>query len=283
MASNAPAPRRGLAVAAFAAAVLVAVAAAATRPAGAPPPPPAAIRQADDAPDTVLPMADLLAKHCNGTVITDDTEAERNTTASWTGDCTLVLAVPGGELTWGPGTAATIDGAVVIRLADGAPPAPPPGEDNDDGEVEWEAGSVLRAASLTVTARDIEVGPGALLAATDASGMSLSAAGDVDLEAGAVVRTAAGPVSIAATGDVSVSPGGGVAAAGGAVTITAGGDVDMGPGTSASAGGDMTIRAAAAATLNTVSLRSGGVLTVAAPSCTAVRVTATAPTAQVCD
>lgn len=284
MAPKAPTPRRGLAVAALAVAVLAAVAAAAARPAGASPPPLAAIRQADDAPDTVLPMADLLAKHCNGTAITDDTQAARNTTAAWTGSCTLVLAVPGGELTWGAGSAAAIDGALVIRLADGAPPAPPPGgEESDDGEVEWEAGAVLRATSLTVTVRDIEVGAGAALATTDAGGAALSAAGDVDIEAGAAVGAAAGPVAIAATGDVDVGAAAAVAAGDGAVTITAGGDVDLLPGSTVAGAGNVTVRAAAAATLNNMTLTSGGVLTVTAPSCTAEGVTADASTAQVCE
>lgn len=290
MASNASTPRRGLAAAALVVALLVAAAAAGARPAGAAPapPPPSTVpgvgRQDDDTPDTVLPVAELLAKHCDGTPIVGDTGAAANTTGTFAGNCTLVLAVPGGELTWGAGCQATIDGALTIRLADGAPP-PGGGTPNDDdtGEVDWDAGSAVQATSVTAAVREIDIGAGAVVVATGPAGMSLSAAaGDVDLVAGASLRATNGDIAVTASGDVDVGAGASITAPGGAVDVTAGADLDMLPGSSVAGGGDVSLRAGAEATLNIVALSSGGVLLVTAPTCEATNVSPTAPTVQVC-
>lgn len=127
-----------LAAAAFAAATLAGVVVAAAWPAGAATPefPSVVILQADRT--MVLPAADLLTRLCDGAPIGGPTAAAMGTNASWTGNCTLVLAAPGRKLAWFTSAAASIDGALVIRLADDAPPAPPAGGSytGSGGEVE---------------------------------------------------------------------------------------------------------------------------------------------------
>lgn len=155
---------------AVAAAALVGVAAAGAQPAGAAPPPCPAVAARQAGHLTVLPAADLLMRHCDGTPIGGPTAAAVGSTAAWTGNCTLVLAAPGGKLTWLPAAAAAIDGALVIRLADGAPPTPPAGGGDTGGgggAVEWHSLSAVRATSLRVL-------PAA----------SVSGAGDVRMRAG---------------------------------------------------------------------------------------------------
>lgn len=292
MASTGSTPRRVLGSVFLAAAVLVVVTAAGARRAGAFSPPRVATlstsRQIDDAPDTVLPMADLLSKHCDGTPIAGDTGTTDNSTAIWSGNCTLVLAVPGGELTWGRGSRADLEGALTIMLADGtSPPVAPPGGgevDDDAAEVDWQAGSVVQATSVNVSVWEIDIEAGASIVTTGPRGMTLSAAGgDVDVGEGAVLRAAEGSLSISATSDVDINIGATVVAAGGPVTVTAGEDLDMLPGSSVEGMGDVNLSAGAAATLNGVSLSSGGVLLVAAPTCTAVGSSPSAPTVRVCE
>ncbi|GAB0495288.1 hypothetical protein MMPV_006587 [Pyropia vietnamensis] len=292
MASKALTLRRVLAAVTLAAAVLATMTAAGARPAGASPSPriPSVrtVRQAEDAPDTVLPMADLLSTYCDGTPIAGDIGAADNSTATWTGNCTLVLAIPGGELTWGSGSRADIDGALIIRLADDAPPptASPGGEevDDDSGEVEWAAGSVVQATSVNVSVWEIDIEAGAAIVTTGPGGITLAATvEDVDVNEGAALRAAEGNVSISAVGDVDLEAGATVAAAGGPVTVTAGEDLDMLSGSSVAGAGDVNLSAGNAVSLNGVSLSSGGVLLVAAPSCTAVGVSPSAPTVRVCE
>lgn len=275
-----------LAAAAVAAATLVGLAAAGARPAGAAPPRRPAVGGRQAGRTTVLPVADLLARHCDGTPIGGPTAAAMGSTAAWTGNCTLVLAAAGGQLTWFPGAASAIDGALVIRLADGTPPAPPAGGGDTGGgggEVEWNSLSSVRATSLAMAVRVIDVGGEALVATSGPDGMTLAAAAAVDVRWNATLRAAAGPLSITAAGGVDLDGSATVAAAGGDVTVAAGGNLRVLPAAAVSGAGDVSLRAGENATLINASLSSGGVLTVAARRCLASGVSSSEPIVRVCE
>lgn len=234
------------------------------------------VRQEGGTPDTVLPTATLLANHCDGTPISGDVATAVNSSGTWEGNCTLVLAIPGGELSWSAGSTATISGALSIRLS----AALPPGAEYD-GEVEWGAGATTTAASLAVAAADINVEEGATLLATT-GGVDLSAVGDLDVGPAANVTAPAGAVTLAATADVDLDAGSVLTAGAGNVSVAAGADLDAEAGAAVSASGGVALSAAVAANLQGPTLTAGGAVVVAAPDCLAVGVVANAPTTDVC-
>lgn len=292
MAAKASAARRVAAAAALVAVVGVAVATAGAPAAGAPaagrgfaprPPPPAtAAREANDTPPaTELPVEDFLSKHCRGEPIVGDTVVAANSNGSWAGYCGLVLAVPGGKLTWGARASVRCSDYFSIDLAGGASAAPAGRDKTDDGKVTWAAGSTMRAAAMGVSVRDIDVGADAAVLAP--SGMSLEALGDVTIGRGAVFHSAYNGVAITGGGDVHVGRGVRLMADRGVVYVTAGQDLSVLPNTYVQAGHDAVLRAGAAAALDASRLVSTARVVVTAPTCTATNTTASAPLVQVCD
>lgn len=268
-------PRRVLsAIAIGAAAATVAAVAVVAHPLASSSSP--TIRQEGEAPDTLLPTAALLAIHCDGTPIIGEVETERETSGSWEGNCNLVLTVPGGELNWGPGSTATISGALSIRLSAALPP-----DADDSGEVEWKAGSVTTAASLAVDAADIDVQAGSSLIAID-GGVELLADGYVYVGPGTNVSAPAGGVVLAATANVELGAGSSLNSGAGNVRVAAGTNLDVQAGASASAAEVVAFRAARAATLWIAALSAGEVVLVTAPSCITSGGSFYAPTVEVC-
>jgi len=271
-------------------------------------------RQVGDTPDTVLPTADLLNAHCDGTPITGDVHTADETSGTWVGDCTLLLAAPDGVLAFGAGSNVTIDGSLTIAL-DGIPAVSNStggsndDDDNDDehgpGELEWEVGANTTATSIAVSVRELEVDAGASLTATTGA-LALTTGEGMDVEEGATIMATVGNVTLTAGEDIDVGPGASIiatvgnitldagedvdvtagttlTASGGNVAVTAGIDLDMGPGVVMIAGGDMTLTAVVGAVVNDTTLNAGGALVVTAPDCITNDVVTSASTSQVCE
>lgn len=179
------------------------------------------------------------------------------------------------------GSSTRISDYFSIDLADGAAPAPPGGENTGDGAMTWAAGSAVRAPSMGVSVRDMDVGANATVFAP--YGLVLEASRKVAIGPGAVLYSANNGAAITGDADVLVGSGARLIADRGVVSLTAREDLTLLPGSSVRAGQDTELRAGGAAMLNASTLASSMKVVVAAPTCTATNVTASAPLVQVCD